>query len=155
MSGSQKPTLGGPDSLDARTQYSMLLRDLADALQRRVWDPVEISTRKQLQGVAILPPPAYSATLVASGNNVTIDIELPDSLSIVAFRALPTVEYYVSFGTRVVMPRVQSQLAGGFTPNDGISTPTDLLFYVRNQRRLSIGIAASAAVVSVFGWQQV
>lgn len=151
----QPQTLGGEMSLDARAQYSMLLRDLADAISRRAFDPVEQATRRQLAGVAILPPPAYGATLVAAGANTVIDLELPDSISIVTFNALATVEYYVSWSGRCVMPRTISQLSGTFLPNDGVRPGEGQLFYVRNIRRLSIGIAANAAVVSVMGWQQV
>ena len=146
---------GGQPPLDLRSQYSMLIRGLADELAKRVWDPTEMATRRQLAGVPILPPPAYAATLVAAANNTVIDLELPDAVSIVTFNALDTVEFYVSWGTRCVMPRVLSTLSGTNLPNDGVRPSNGRLYYVRNIRRLSIGIAANAAVVSVEGWQQV
>lgn len=149
-----RPSTPGMPILDDRSQYSMLLHDLADTLARRLHDPTEATTRRILAGVPILPPPPFCATLVASGNNVTIDFEIPDTVSIISFSALLTVDYAVSFGTRCAMPRVQSNLSGTLTPNDSIAVPNGQFFYVRNIRRLSIGIAAAAAVVSVFGWQQ-
>ena len=131
----QEPMLGGPRSLDDRSQYSMLVRDLADALARRHWDPVETATRRQLPGVPLLPPPAWSVTYVAAGVNAMYDIDLPDSLSVLTFRALSTVEFHVGLGSRVVMPRVQqANLSGTFMAADPIVCPLDMLFYCRALR---------------------
>lgn len=148
-----RPDMPAPN--DQRAQYSQLVRDLADVMQLRFWDHNETATRRQLAGVDFMPIPSWSYRAVAPGNNSVIDIVLPDALSLIAFSALDTVEYYVSFGGgRVAMPAVASNPSGSLVTNDGFRPQNGRLFYCRNVRQVSVGIAANAAVVSIMGVQQ-
>lgn len=142
--------------LDDRAQYSMLVRDLAAALRSHFWDPVEQTTRRALAGVPLLPPPQWSVTLVAAGADASYDIDLPDSLCAITFTALAATGFSVAFGGRIVQPRVQTaNLSGSFLPNDPVFAPLNQIFYCKGIKKISVGIAAAAAIVSVIGWQQV
>ena len=148
-----RPDMPAPN--DARAQYSQLVRDLADVMALRFWDHNETATRRQLAGVDFMPVPSWSYRAVAGANNAVINIDLPDALTIIGFNALDTVEYYVSFaGGNVAMPAVTSNASGTLTVNDGFRPAPGRLFYCRNVRRVSIGIAANGACVTAFGLQQ-
>ncbi len=148
-----QPSMPAPN--DERVQYSQLLRDLAQIMGGRAWDPNETATRRQLAGDDFMPVPSWSYRVVASANNYVLNIDLPDALSLISFAALDTVEYYVSFGGgRIAMPAVASNPSGSLVTNDGFRPLNGRLFYCRNVRQVSIGIAANAAVVSIMGVQQ-
>lgn len=150
------PGQPGPGTADDRLTYSQLVRDLATVLQLRSFDPVEMSTRRQLPGVNLLPVPSWSYRAVAPGANTVLEIDLPDALSIIGFSALETVEFYASFnGGRIIMPAVASNASGTLLAMDGFRPPPGAMFYCRNARRVSLGIAAANAVVTIFGVQQV
>jgi hypothetical protein len=156
MNPNAPPNTGMPP-LDLRAQFSMFLADLAAQLERRNYDPVEMVTRRSLAGVPIMPPPIWSVQLVAPGANSMYQLDIPDTVSIMTFSALATVDYHVNFGGKVTMPRVQNAnlSSGTFTLNDGIACPSGNFYYTRNQRTVWVGIAAATAVVTVTGWQQI
>lgn len=139
---------------DERMQFSEAPASAEEVFARKSPDFYEMLARATLRGVPLLPVPAWSRTLVAGANNSVVDINVPDMIQVIGFRALATVDFSVSFGTRCVMPRTNSEASETMLTNDGIISPLGLLFYIRDFKRISVGIAALNAQVSIFGFQQ-
>lgn len=149
--GMEATSAGSPEQ---RTQVSGLPTGLGQQLERRTFGPGQVATRKQWAGAPLIEVPDYVLTLVATGNNQVFPVDLPDSLQVVAFRALSTVDFAVGFGGQIVMPQATGPRSGDFVARDGLVSPLDMLFYCAGLRSLYVGIAASGAKVSIVGWTQ-
>lgn len=104
-----------------------------------------------LPGVPILPLPDFSKLVVATSANYVENVYVPDC-QLVTFVAFTTGIYFVSFGSRCVVPPIG--LDDGVR-RDQIVAPTGMMFYAKGNSSVSVGIVNSGDVVSVIGWKQI
>lgn len=143
------------ESPDARSQVSGMPQGLDQQILRRTFQPNEQAARKQWAGVGLVQVPAYCLTYRSTATNQTFDVQLPDNINVLMFRALSTVEFYIGFAGQFNLASFATgQTSGDFVPLDACVCPLDIPFYVHGLRSVRLGIVANGVSVSVLGWTQ-
>lgn len=139
----------------ARSQMAvadnLLPHDLGQELARRSNLAPLSALQMALPGVPIIPIPDFSKLVVATTANYVENVYVPDC-QLVSFIAFTTGVYFVSFGSRCVVPPLG--LDDGVR-RDQIVAPTGMMFYAKGNSSVSVGIVNSGDVVSVVGWKQI
>lgn len=112
-------------------------------MKRRITNPELIALRGQNPFVDIVPFPMKSLFIVATKDNDTRDVTLPDGCQMVRFSA-NAIDFFVGVNGQVTMPPVED-----VSGNAPLYNPVDCWYYVKGLRNISIGLALESTGVSI------